>query len=201
MRGSAKVSHVCDCGLEVYHFPSFCFSFCVPTVQKASLIAARHCCQYFGWRLCCVGQCLVENRSGCSSPFRAYLHRAFPVELVMSDKVIALRYILHLLSCCNVFVFLVCFASSGMINLSCSLWIHGVHSFVKIIFPLHWRRKCRTDVSQVWVSHSVCLSFLWGLSMEVGVPASSWRYSCDCVTKSPPLSLFRTLPIRSCICL
>ena len=119
----------------------------------------------------------------------------------MSDSVVALRYIRHLLSCCKVFVFLVCFVNSGMMNISCSLWIHGVHSFVKTIFPSHWRRKFCTDVSHVCVSHAACASVLWGFKMELGVPASSWRYSCDCMTISPPLSPFRTLPMRSCICL
>ena len=76
MRGSAKVVHVGDCGLDVYHSPSLRPSLFVPVWQRNSLIAifidASICGgDFFNWAMQ-----WLEKRSGCSSPLRAYLHSA-----------------------------------------------------------------------------------------------------------------------------
>ena len=77
--------------------PSFVWNCILFGPQKVWARAVLHVLQYLEWMFSCVGHVCMESLFECFTPFRAKLHNVVPVELVMSDSVIACIYSLHLL--------------------------------------------------------------------------------------------------------
>ena len=185
--GCHHPSGVCNCGDFI--------------PQKVSFTHVVHIVQYFALIFSWLGHIYLVFRCGCLSPFCALGQMFCPVESVISARVMACRYIWHLLSCHSCLVFAYFRANSSIMYTSFSLWGWGINSLVTLICSLYWRSALQTDVSHVVVSHWCVLSSFVGFNIELDVPASNCKYSRDCSARSPPLSLFLTLPISSWICL
>ena len=69
----------------------------------------------------------VDGSFGYVTPFRAKLHNVVPVELVMSDSVIACIYRMHRLKRVKILGLVYCFANSSIRNLSFFfVWLESI---------------------------------------------------------------------------
>ena len=130
----AKVCYCCDgAALAIQFFNGFISLVCV--WQNLSFTHVSHILQNLLLIECWLGHLYVDCLWGWRSPFTTYGHICFPMEVVMSDNVIACRLILHLLSCLSSFFFLYLFANFSIMYLSLILCGGGINSFYMWSFP------------------------------------------------------------------